>query len=79
MTPGPLAPSGRSASSPEETAMSQSEIKRLRAEMNRLPDYVRDEIVSQIHQLAGLIAFRDMEGVLKQIQDLSRIFEPNDE
>jgi hypothetical protein len=65
--------------SPEEAVMSKTEIKRLRAEMKRLPDYVRDAIVLQIQRLAVLIAFRDMEGILNQIKALDRIFEPNDE
>jgi hypothetical protein len=59
--------------------MSPSEIRRLRDQMTRLPDYVRDEIVSQIHELAGRIALRDMKSVLQIIQDLDRVFEPNDE
>ena len=59
--------------------MSPSEIRRLRDQMTRLHDYVRDEIVSQIHELAGRIALRDMKSVLQIIQDLDRVFEPNDE
>jgi hypothetical protein len=74
-----VAPDEGTRRRPKEMTMHPSKITQLRVAMRALPDDVRDEIVAQLHQLAGLIAFRDMDGVLKLIQDLDRIFEPNDE
>ncbi len=54
-------------------------ILNLRDEMKPVSAWARQEIVSQLHQLAGLIALDNKEAVLKLIQDLDRIFEPNDE